>query len=186
MSDTKYQAIVIGAGPGGYPCAIRLGQLGVKTLIVEKEAWGGVCLNVGCIPSKALITAGKQLEAIGKAGAMGIKVSGEASIDMDELQKWKGGIVNKLTGGVQMLLKGNKVDLANGTATITGPNTVSVEADGKTTTYTADHIVVATGSRPIEIPGFSYSDEWFILLRRSCLWDLLSHFFYSDEWTVFI
>jgi dihydrolipoamide dehydrogenase len=162
MSDQTYQAIVIGAGPGGYPCAIRLGQLGIKTLIVEKEAWGGVCLNVGCIPSKALITAGKQLESIGKASAMGIKVSGEASVDMDALQAWKGGIVNKLTGGVQMLLKGNKVDLAKGTATLTGPNTVSVEADGKTTVYTADHIVIATGSRPIEIPGFSFKDKGII------------------------
>lgn len=162
MSDNAYQAIVIGAGPGGYPCAIRLGQLGVKTLIVEKEAWGGVCLNVGCIPSKALITAGKQLEAIGKADAMGIKVSGEASVDMSALQAWKGGIVKKLTGGVQTLLKGNKVDLAKGTATITGPNTVSVEAAGKTTVYTAEHIVIATGSRPIEIPGFSYKDKGII------------------------
>jgi len=162
MSDNSYQAIVIGAGPGGYPCAIRLGQLGVKTLIVEKEAWGGVCLNVGCIPSKALIAAGKQLEAIGKASAMGIQVSGDASIDMSALQGWKSGIVKKLTGGVQMLLKGNKVELAKGTATLTGPNSVSVESDGKTTTYTADHIVLATGSRPIEIPGFSFSDSRII------------------------
>ena len=162
MSEHAYQAIVIGAGPGGYPCAIRLGQLGIKTLIVEKEAWGGVCLNVGCIPSKALITAGKQLESIGKAEAMGIKVSGEASVDMGALQEWKGGIVKKLTGGVQTLLKGNNVDLAKGTATITGPNTVSVASAEGTTEYTADHIVIATGSRPIEIPGFSYKDKGII------------------------
>jgi dihydrolipoamide dehydrogenase len=162
MSDTSYQAIVIGAGPGGYPCAIRLGQLGVKTLIVEKGAFGGVCLNVGCIPSKALITAGKQLEAVGKSASMGISVPGKASIDMTALQSWKSGIVNKLTSGVQMLLKGNKVDMVNGTATLVGPNSVSVVLDGNTTTYTADHIVLATGSRPIEIPGFSFADPAII------------------------
>ena len=88
MSTESYQAIVIGAGPGGYPCAIRLGQLGIKTLIVEKDAWGGVCLNVGCIPSKALITAGKQLESINKASAMGIRVDGNASVDMEAMQTW--------------------------------------------------------------------------------------------------
>lgn len=159
MSDTHFQAIVIGAGPGGYPCAIRLGQLGVKTLIVEKDSWGGVCLNVGCIPSKALITAGKQLESIGKASAMGIQVQGSPTLDMKALQGWKGGIVKKLTGGVQMLLKGNGVTLTKGHATVTGATEVTVEEAGKKTVYTADHIVIATGSRPIEIPGFSFKDK---------------------------
>ena len=153
-----YQAIVIGAGPAGYPCAIRLGQLGIKTLIVEKRNWGGVCLNVGCIPSKALITAAKRFEEIQHANSMGITVTGDVSVDMEKLQAWKSTIVGKLTGGVSSLLKGNGVDQTIGTATVTGPNSVSIDAaDGKQT-FTADNIVIATGSSPIEIPGFSYAD----------------------------
>ncbi|MFK7931727.1 MAG: FAD-dependent oxidoreductase, partial [Myxococcota bacterium] len=108
MSDTHFQAIVIGAGPGGYPCAIRLAQQGVKTLIVEKEYWGGVCLNVGCIPSKALITAGKRFQDFQSSEVMGFSIGGDVTLDMGKLQEWKGSVVNKLTGGVKTLLKGNK------------------------------------------------------------------------------
>ena len=155
---THYEAIVIGAGPGGYPCAIRLGQLGVKTLIVDKDNWGGVCLNVGCIPSKALITAGKRMEEIAHADVMGISV-GEPSIDMAKLQEWKGSVVKKLTGGVATLLKGNGVDMLQGTARVSGKGKVEVETADGTQSFTADHIVLATGSSPIQIPGFSYADE---------------------------
>ena len=159
MSDNHYQAIVIGAGPGGYPCAIRLAQLGIKTLCVEKQYWGGVCLNVGCIPSKALITAGKRLKEFQSAETMGFVVPGDVSVDMGKLQEWKGSVVDKLTGGVRTLLKGNKADMANGTAEVTAPGQVTVtDAEGNKTVYTADHIVLATGSRPIEIPGFAFSD----------------------------
>lgn len=159
MAKHDYQAIVLGAGPGGYPCAIRLAQLGVKTLVVEKEHYGGVCLNVGCIPSKALITAAKRLEEIQHADSMGIVVSGEVSMDMKKLQKWKQSVTSKLSGGIAQLLDGNKVDKVDGTGRLTGPNEVSVStADGEKV-FTADHIVIATGSRPIEIPGFSYADE---------------------------
>jgi dihydrolipoamide dehydrogenase len=156
--SNQYQAIVIGAGPGGYPCAIRLGQLGVKTLCIEKDNWGGVCLNVGCIPSKALITAGKRLEEIAHAGDMGIAFTGTAKIDMPALQAWKKTVVDKLTGGVHTLLKGNKVDTMKGTATITGKNEVTVETSEGKKVFTTDNIVVATGSAPIEIPGFSFKD----------------------------
>jgi dihydrolipoamide dehydrogenase len=157
MKKLSTTAVVVGAGPGGYPCAIRLGQLGVKTLIIEREYWGGVCLNVGCIPSKALITAGKRMDEIKHADVMGISV-GEPSVDMVKLQAWKTGIVNKLTGGVQHLLKGNKVDMLKGEATLAGNNTVIVEtAEGKVE-VSYEHLVLATGSRPIEIPGFSFSD----------------------------
>lgn len=159
MSDNHYQAIVIGAGPGGYPCAIRLGQLGVKTLVIEKQYWGGVCLNVGCIPSKALITAGKRLHQIRDAGTMGLTLNGDVSVDMAAMQKWKSGITGKLSGGVKTLLKGNKVDMVGGTATVTAPGQVTVtDDDGNETVYTADHIVLATGSSPIEIPNFSFAD----------------------------
>jgi dihydrolipoamide dehydrogenase len=158
MADNHYQAIVIGAGPGGYPCGIRLAQLGVKTLVVEKEYWGGVCLNVGCIPSKALITAAKRVEEIAKADLMGITVSGDVSIDMKRLQAWKGSVVGKLTGGVGTLLDGNGADRVFGTATVVGANEISVQSEEGEKRFTADHIVLATGSRPIEIPGFSFAD----------------------------
>ena len=128
MKTMKYNTVVVGAGPGGYPCAIRLGQLGVNTLCIEKKSWGGVCLNVGCIPSKALITAGKRMEEIRSADAMGITV-GEPSIDMVKLQEWKQGIVSKLTGGVAHLLKANNVDTLVGSATFTGPKSLEVETD---------------------------------------------------------
>ncbi|MES2638713.1 MAG: dihydrolipoyl dehydrogenase [Myxococcota bacterium] len=159
METIKYTAIVLGAGPGGYPAGIRLGQLGVKTLVIEREYWGGVCLNVGCIPSKALITAAKRLEEIQHADAMGIEVAGAASMNMTKLQAWKGTVVNRLTGGVRTLLKGNKVDMATGTAKFVGPKALELTGpDGTVTRYEADHIVIATGSRPIEIPGFSFAD----------------------------
>ena len=157
MSE-HYGAIVIGAGPGGYPCAIRLGQLGVKTLVVEKEYWGGVCLNVGCIPSKALINASNKYQDILHAGDIGFQVSGDVSVDMGKLMAWKGDVVNKLTGGVRMLLKVNKVDMVEGTATVTKANEVTVATAEGDKVFTADAIVVATGSRPIQIPGFSYAD----------------------------
>ena len=155
---TRYQAIVIGAGPGGYPCAIRLAQMGVKTLIIEKENWGGVCLNVGCIPSKALITAAKRYEEITHANTMGIRVDGLVSVDMGALQGWKDSVVKKLTGGVAQLLKGNGADRVIGTARLVGPNRVAVRTEAGETIYEADHVVLATGSRPIEIRGFSYAD----------------------------
>ena len=156
MSD--YQAIVIGAGPGGYPCAIRLGQLGVKTLVIEKEHWGGVCLNVGCIPSKALISASHKYQQVLHAADYGISTGGDATIDMGTLQAWKQGVVDKLTGGVRTLLKANKVTMKMGTATLVAPGTVEVQTEDGTERITADHIVLATGSSPIQIPGFSFSD----------------------------
>ena len=157
MKTLKYNTVVVGAGPGGYPCAIRLGQLGVNTLCIEKKKWGGVCLNVGCIPSKALITAGKRMEEIRTAGAMGISV-GEPSIDMVKLQEWKQGIVNKLTGGVAHLLKANNVDTLAGAATFTGPKSLTVETEDGTVAVECENLVIATGSRPIQIPGFDYAD----------------------------
>ena len=94
MSEQKFDAVVIGAGPGGYPAAIRLGQLKVKTAIIEREYIGGVCLNVGCIPSKAVIHAAKTFEKLGKAGELGIGIQGTPTLDMKKLQTWKGGVVN--------------------------------------------------------------------------------------------
>src|SRR5688500_16535149 len=121
MAEQRFDAVVIGAGPGGYPAAIRLGQLKVKTAIIEREYMGGVCLNVGCIPSKAVIHAAKMYEKMSHADELGISLPGKPSVDMKKLQGWKGGVVNKLTGGVRTLLKGNGVTIIEGTAKLEGP-----------------------------------------------------------------
>jgi dihydrolipoamide dehydrogenase len=157
-----YDAIVIGAGPGGYPCAIRLGQLKQKTLCIEKAEPGGVCLNWGCIPSKALINTAHLYEKAGHSGAQGIKATVE--LDPNAMQDWKDGIVKKLTTGVKSLLRTNGAELMAGTATITGPNTVEVKLpDGTTETVTATKaIVVATGSTTIEIPTFKFDGKQII------------------------
>jgi len=158
MPDLRFDAVVIGAGPGGYPAAIRLGQLKVKTAIIEREYMGGVCLNVGCIPSKAVIHAAKMFEKMGHAEDLGIQIPGKPTIDMKKLQTWKGGVVTKLTGGVRTLLKGNGVEVIDGTAKIekSGPDGHRITVTGKSGTQTiiAKNIVLATGSRPFEIPGF--------------------------------
>jgi dihydrolipoamide dehydrogenase len=153
METLKTDAVVIGAGPGGYMAAIRLAQLGVKTINVEKEYVGGVCLNVGCIPSKALIQASKTFE-FAKHNPMGI--SAELKLDFARTQTWKGEVVGKLTGGVKQLLKASGVQVVMGTATVTGPRRLEVKtSDGNTVAIeAAKGIVIATGSRPIEIPNF--------------------------------
>ncbi|MCP4868796.1 MAG: dihydrolipoyl dehydrogenase [Proteobacteria bacterium] len=159
MPETSFDVLVIGAGPGGYPAAIRCGQLGLKTLVVEKSMWGGTCLNIGCIPSKALITAGKTVEKAKKADAMGITISG-VEVDMVKMQAWKGGIVKKMTGGVRSLCKGNGCTIVTGLATFTGPNTASIApTDGDAYEVAFKHAVIATGSVPIEIPGFAFDEQ---------------------------
>ncbi|EHZ3604900.1 FAD-dependent oxidoreductase, partial [Listeria monocytogenes] len=105
--------IVIGAGPGGYVAAIRAAQLGQKVTIIEKEYYGGVCLNVGCIPSKALITIGHRFKEAGHSDNMGITAD-NVNLDFSKAQEWKGGVVNKLTSGVKGLLKKNKVEMLEG------------------------------------------------------------------------
>ncbi|MFZ5476646.1 MAG: dihydrolipoyl dehydrogenase [Myxococcota bacterium] len=159
METLKYTAVVLGAGPGGYPCAIRLGQLGVKTLCIEREYWGGVCLNVGCIPSKALITAAKRMEEIAHADVMGIEVPGKPVMNMAKLQKWKSGITGKLSGGVKTLLKGNKVDMLQGEAKFVAPRVLEVKTADGVKRVEAEHVVIATGSRPVEIPGFPFAER---------------------------
>ena len=120
--------LIIGAGSGGYVAAIRAAQLGRKVVLVDKAELGGVCLNRGCIPSKALISASERVKHIKGANLMGIKVSGEVEVDMPEVVKWKDGVVNKLTSGVQSLLKGNGVEVISGEAYLIEPHTVRIRA----------------------------------------------------------
>src|SRR3954453_6019649 len=153
----RVEALVIGAGPGGYVAGIRLGQLKKKALVVEKDKTGGICLNVGCIPSTALITASKILAKIRPRADIGI-LAANPRVDMAKMQSWKGEGVSKLTGGVKTLLKANGCDYRTGVARFVSRNTVGLVApDGKgKTVITADPIIIATGSRPIEIPGFKF------------------------------
>lgn len=152
----KYDAIVIGAGPGGYVAAIRLGQLGKKVLVVEKKYIGGVCLNVGCIPTKALIHSVHLLSQINHARKnMGLKIEGNVKYDLDTLRKWKDRVVSRLVKGVEFLWKSNGVEWIKGTAKILNENKVEViKEDGNTKIYETENIIIATGSYPAVIPGF--------------------------------
>jgi dihydrolipoamide dehydrogenase len=159
MDTIETQALVIGAGPGGYPCGIRLGQLGVKTIVVERDRPGGVCLNVGCIPSKALIGAAKQLDKMRHGAEMGLQCD-NPRVDMPRLIDWKEGIVSKLTGGVKQLLKANGAEYRTGEATFVSPHEVELwDPKGVAVRIQARSVIVAAGSRPIEIPGFKIDEK---------------------------
>jgi len=148
--------IVIGAGPGGYVAAIRAAQLGQKVTIVEKGSLGGVCLNVGCIPSKALIAASHRYESALHSDDMGIKAE-NVTVDFTKVQEWKAGVVKKLTSGVEGLLKGNKVEIVRGEAYFVDDHNIRVMDENSAQTYTFKNAIIATGSRPIELPSFKYS-----------------------------
>jgi dihydrolipoamide dehydrogenase len=155
-----YDAVVIGAGTGGYPAAIRLAQLGVKTLVVDKQYAGGVCLNVGCIPSKALIHAAKMVDKARHLEDIGVRGVGTPTIDLAAMQKWKETVVNKLTSGVKTLFKANKATFVEGAATIVSPTSIEVKKKGgDTLRVETRNLVVATGSVPIQIPGFTYDGK---------------------------
>jgi dihydrolipoamide dehydrogenase len=150
--------LVIGSGPGGYVAAIRAAQLGQKVTIVEKDTMGGVCLNVGCIPSKALIEAGHRYHNAGNSEEMGISV-GEVKLDFSKVQEWKQSVVDKLTGGVEGLMKGNNVDIVKGEAYFVDDQTVKIMDEKTSQTYKFDNCIIATGSSPIELPKFKFSDK---------------------------
>ncbi len=145
---------IIGAGPGGYVAAIRMAQLGLSVSLVEQSKLGGVCLNWGCIPTKALYSATKTVERAAAGAEMGIKFS-SPKIDLPTLAAWKEDVVGRLVDGIGALLDGNKVTVVQARATVASVGTVEL-SNGDT--LEADRIVLATGSSPIEIPGFSFSD----------------------------
>lgn len=151
----EVDVLVIGAGPGGYVAAIRAAQLGKKVTLVEKENVGGTCLNVGCIPSKALISAAERYEQMQNDPGMGI-VAENVKVDFAKVQEWKQGIVAKLTGGVESLLKGNKVEVISGEAIFLGPNEVRVNREYESERLKFEHCIVATGSKPTELKAFPF------------------------------
>src|SRR4051812_21287832 len=160
MSEAHFDLVVIGAGPGGYVAAIRAAQLGFKTACVEREYLGGTCLNVGCIPTKALLDSSERYYAAKNGFARhGIKV-GDLSIDLAAMMARKSDVVSKLTGGVGMLFKKNKIEHLKGQGVITAPDTVQVSgSDGSSRTVKAKRILIATGSAPIEIPGVKFDGK---------------------------
>ncbi|MGX7024396.1 dihydrolipoyl dehydrogenase [Vagococcus hydrophili] len=152
----ELDTVVIGAGPGGYVAAIRAAQMGQKVAIIEREYIGGVCLNVGCIPSKALINAGHRFHEAKHGDIFGI-TSENVTLDFSKTQEWKdNGVVNKLTSGIRMLLKKNKVEIIEGEAFFVDENTLRVMTEESAQTYSFNNAIVATGSRPIEIKGFKF------------------------------
>lgn len=158
----KSEAVVIGGGIGGYTAAIRLGQLGKNVVLVERDKIGGVCLNIGCIPSKALITASKLVKHAREAGKMGIDAN--IAVDISRLQQWKQNAVNKLTSGVSLLCKANKVQVLTGSARLTGPNMVGVVSSSPPSLVEieCDNVVIATGSSSIELPSLKYDGKKII------------------------
>jgi dihydrolipoamide dehydrogenase len=166
LDDTgaEYDAevIVIGSGPGGYTAAFRAADLGLKTILVERyPIIGGVCLNVGCIPSKALLHAAKVIEEAEDAENFGINF-GKAKIDTDKLLFWKSGIVNKLTRGLAQLAKQRKVKVVQGIASFTSDHSINVVSGDNTRSFSFKHAIIAAGSQAVKIPGFPDDDPRLI------------------------
>lgn len=168
MAQTKQaDVVVLGAGPAGYVAAIRLAQLGKKVTVIDRDVVGGVCLNRGCIPSKALIYAGTMYEKFSHMEEMGITVKG-ATLNMKKMMEWKGTVVKKLTGGVAGLLKANGCETISGDAKFTGPKTLEIKSKGETITLNFNQCIIAVGSRPTRLPGFEI-DHKSILDSTSAL-----------------
>ena len=149
----NYDIIVIGSGPGGYVAAIRAAQLGFKTAIIERENLGGICLNWGCIPTKALLKSGQVFQYINHAEEFGLNKV-EASFEFPNIIKRSRGVANKMSKGIEFLMKKNKIDVIFGTAKIAKGKKVNViDADGKSTEYSANNIILATGARSRELPN---------------------------------
>ncbi|PWW04602.1 dihydrolipoamide dehydrogenase [Hoeflea marina] len=161
MIDLSCKLLVIGGGPGGYVCGIRAGQLGIETIVVEEARAGGTCLTVGCIPSKALIHAADEFHKLAQydgRSALGITAASPA-IDLARTVAWKDGIVERLTGGVEGLLKKAGARLIHGSAEFLDGKTVEVSRDGEPIRITAETIVIATGSEPVELPFLPFGGK---------------------------
>ena len=166
MSTTKYDLIIIGSGPGGYVAAIRASQLGMKVGIVERAELGGICLNWGCIPTKALLKSANVFEYIQHAKDYGIDVK-DASVDFDGMVKRSREVAGAMSNGVQFLMKKNKIDVIAGFGKLKSGKKVEVDDNGTKTDYSADHIIVATGARSKELPAMPIDDKKIIGYRKA-------------------
>ncbi len=171
MSSTKYDLIVLGSGPGGYVAAIRASQLGLKTAIVEAEELGGICLNWGCIPTKALLKSAQVFEYIQHAADYGISVN-ESKVDFEGMIKRSRGVADGMSKGVTFLMKKNKIEVIKGWGKIQPGKKIEVaEKDGKKTVYSADNIIIATGARSRELPAMKIDDKKIIGYRKAMTLD---------------
>ncbi|MBV8636871.1 MAG: FAD-dependent oxidoreductase, partial [Candidatus Eremiobacteraeota bacterium] len=162
MAQHQVDAVVIGAGPGGYHAAIRLGQLGKKVICVDRDEVGGVCLNWGCIPTKALLHVGEVIRHIDHAEAIGLKVA-KVDVDREGVAKFKTDVVNANVGGVKTLFKANNVEFIYGDASFKDANTIVVKKkDGSEDTISAPNVVIATGSAPIDVKAWPRDGEYII------------------------
>ena len=167
----NYDVIVLGSGPGGYVTAIRASQLGLKTAVIEKESLGGICLNWGCIPTKALLKSANVFDYINHASDYGITVK-DASADFSGIVKRSRGVAEKMSGGVQFLMKKNKIEVIKGYGTLKAGKKVSVKAeDGSTTEYSASNIIIATGVRCRELPSLPQDGKKIIGYREAMTLD---------------
>lgn len=157
---------IIGAGPGGYVCAIRAAQLGLSTVLVEKEKLGGECVNYGCIPSKSLITVSKLFEKVKDGEKFGLRATG-LSVDFDQMQRWKSEVVTKLVSGIEFLLKGNHAKVVFGTAEVLERGRVAVSTAAGREELSTEHIVFATGTTPVPLPGLAFDGEVVITSKEA-------------------
>ncbi|MGB5358738.1 MAG: dihydrolipoyl dehydrogenase [Eudoraea sp.] len=163
----KFDIIVLGSGPGGYVTAIRASQLGFKTAIVEKENLGGVCLNWGCIPTKALLKSAQVFEYLQHAADYGLKVDG-VDKDFDAVVKRSRNVADGMSKGVQFLMKKNKIEVINGFGKLApGKKVVVTDTEGKDTEYSAEHIIIATGARSRELPALPQDGKKIIGYRKA-------------------
>jgi dihydrolipoamide dehydrogenase len=173
LADSKYDVLVLGAGPGGYVAALRAAQLGLSTAIVDRrDTLGGTCLNVGCIPSKALLESSELFaKTKGETAEHGIGVS-SPTIDLKKMHARKQGVVDKMVGGLAGLMKGRTVTVIHGTARLTRPGSITVtDPDGKTTELTASAVILATGSVPIELPFLKFDGKTVVSSRDALEFD---------------
>lgn len=167
MSSTKYDLIVLGSGPGGYVAAIRASQLGLKTAIIEAEELGGICLNWGCIPTKALLKSAQVFEYIQHASDYGITVK-DANADFEGMIKRSRGVADGMSKGVTFLMKKNKIDVIAGWGKIQAGKKIEVaDKDGKKTVYSAENIIIATGARARQLPSMKIDDKKIIGYRKA-------------------
>ncbi|UVI38874.1 dihydrolipoyl dehydrogenase [Qipengyuania spongiae] len=152
MADTQYDVIVLGSGPGGYVAAIRCAQLGLKTAIVERELLGGICLNWGCIPTKALLRSAEILHYAQNAKDYGLKIAGKIEADLEAVVQRSRGVAKQLNQGVTHLMKKNKIAVHMGEGRLTGPTSLTVKSDNGEEKLTAKHVIVATGARARDLP----------------------------------